>query len=67
MIANSMTNDNLVTVDFFRLNTVLIRMVRTGKLTNDEREDLLHKAGLLKPEDGRWKENGNSILTLTNS
>lgn len=66
MITHSMTNDNLVTVDFFRLNTVLIRMVRTGKLTNNEREDLLHKAGLLKLEDGRWKESDTAILALVN-
>lgn len=66
MITHSMTNDNLVTVDFFRLNTVLIRMVRTGKLTNEEREDLLHKAGLLKLEDGRWKESETATLALVN-
>ena len=66
MITHSMVNDNLVTVDFFRLNTVLIRMVRTGKLTNDEREDLLHKAGLLKLEDGRWKESDTTTLALAN-
>ena len=66
MITHSMANDNLVTVDFFRLNTVLIRMVRTGKLTNEEREDLLHKAGLLKLEDGRWKESETATLALVN-
>ena len=66
MITHSMANDNLVTVDFFRLNTVLIRMVRTGKLTNEEREDLLHKAGLLKLEDGRWKESDTATLALVN-
>lgn len=66
MITHSMTNNNLVTVDFFRLNTVLIRMVRTGKLTNEEREDLLHKAGLLKLEDGRWKESETATLALVN-
>jgi hypothetical protein len=66
MITNSMINDNLVTVDFLRLNTVLVRMVRQGKLTNSEREDLLHKAGLLKLENGKWRENDTTILSLVN-
>lgn len=66
MITISMENDNLVTTDFFRLNGVLVRMVRNGQLTQGEREELLHKAGLLKLEDGRWKESDTAILTLIN-
>lgn len=66
MITLSMENDNLVTTDFFRLNGVLVRMVRNGQLTQSEREELLHKAGLLKLEDGRWKESDTAILTLIN-
>jgi hypothetical protein len=61
-----MTNDDLVTVDFYHLNTVLIKMVRKGQLTNDEREGLLHKSGLIKLEDGRWQESDTAILTLVN-
>jgi hypothetical protein len=66
MITDTMTNDNLVTVDFYHLNTVLIKMVRMGQLTNEEREGLLHKSGLIKLEDGRWQESNTSILTLIN-
>jgi len=66
MITNTMTNDNLVTVDFYHLNTVLIKMVRMGQLTNEEREGLLHKSGLIKLEDGRWQESDTAILTLVN-
>jgi hypothetical protein len=66
MITDTMTNDNLVTVDFYHLNTVLIKMVRMGQLTNEERESLLHKSGLIKLEDGRWQESDTAILTLVN-
>jgi len=66
MITDTMTNDNLVTVDFYHLNTVLIKMVRMGQLTNEEREGLLHKSGLIKLEDGRWQESDTAILTLVN-
>lgn len=66
MITLSMKNDNLVTTDFFRLNGILVRMVRNGQLTQSEREELLHKAGLLKLEDGRWKESDTAVLTLIN-
>ena len=66
MITNSVMNNDLVTVDFFHLSNVLIKLVRTGKLTQSEREDLLHKAGLLKLENNEWKQPNGSILTLHN-
>ena len=66
MIMNSMEHDNLVSIDFFRLKDVLLKMVRTGLLSQVEREELLRKAGLLKLEDGRWRESENTILTLFN-
>lgn len=66
MIMNSMEHDNLVSIDFFRLNDVLLKMVRIGLLSQVEREELLRKAGLLKLEDGRWRESENTILTLFN-
>ena len=66
MITDTMIDDKMVTIDFLRLNSVLIKMVRKGQLTNDEREDLLHKSGLIKLEDGRWQEEENAILTLIN-
>ena len=66
MIMNSMEHDNLVSIDFFSLNDVLLKMVRIGLLSQVEREELLRKAGLLKLEDGRWRESENTILTLFN-
>lgn len=66
MITHLMEYDNLVSIDFFRLNAVLIKMVRTGAITQSERESLLHKAGLLKLQDGRWQESETTILTLSN-
>ena len=31
-------------------------MVDNNQLTEGEREELLHKSGLIKQEDGTWKE-----------
>jgi len=56
----------LNTTDHIHLNNTLIKMVRDDKITANEREDLLRKAGLLKLEDGRWKESDTVILTLSN-
>jgi hypothetical protein len=66
MIDYIMTTNDLVSVDFFRLNDVLLKMVRAGQLTISEREDLLYKSGLIKLEDGRWRESETTILTLVN-
>jgi hypothetical protein len=66
MIDYIMTTNDLVSVDFFRLNDVLLKMVRAGQLTVSEREDLLYKSGLIKLEDGRWRESETTILTLVN-
>lgn len=46
----------LITADYFRLNEILKQMVEANQLTNGEREELLHKSGLIKQEDGTWKE-----------
>ena len=46
----------LITADYFRLNKILKQMVDNNQLTNGEREELLHKSGLIKQEDGTWKE-----------
>ena len=56
----------LVTTDYLCLNRVLIKMVIDNKITAEEREVLLHKAGLLKLTDGRWRESESSVLTLQN-
>ena len=50
------TSDMLITADYFRLDGILKQMVKANAITNKEREELLHKSGLIKQEDGRWKE-----------
>ena len=42
-------------------------MVREDRLATIEREDLLRKAGLVKLEDGRWRESAETIIELHNS
>ena len=50
------TIDMLITADYFRLNEILKKMVEANAITSQEREELLHKSGLIKQEDGTWKE-----------
>lgn len=54
----------MVTIHYFRFNEILVLMVREGKLSNSERLDLLAKAGLLRLEENKWKQEDGSILTL---
>jgi hypothetical protein len=61
-----MDNLDLCTAEHFRLNDALVKMVLNGSITNADREELLHKAKLLKLEDGRWKDSEGSILNLKN-
>tara|TARA_B100000900_G_scaffold401011_1_gene405244 strand:- start:634 stop:855 length:222 start_codon:yes stop_codon:yes gene_type:complete len=64
--------DMLITADYFRLSDILKKMVEDNAITSEEREELLHKSGLIKLGDGRWKEESNdprsgstsAILTL---
>jgi hypothetical protein len=49
-------SDMLITADYFRLSGILKQMVAANQITSEEREELLHKSGLIKQEDGRWKE-----------
>ena len=67
-IINNIEAYMLITADYFRLK----KMVAANQITTNEREELLHKSGLIKQEDGRWKDvpadprSGNypSYLTL---
>ena len=54
----------ITTIDYFRLNEVLVKMVLEQMITSKEREELLHKAGLLKLENQSWKMTDGSILTF---
>ena len=54
----------LVTADYLRLANVLQKMVTYNQITSLEREALLHKSGLIKLEDNKWKEPDGAILTM---
>lgn len=54
----------IYTTEYFQFNSILIKMVLNGSLTNIEREELLYKAKLLKLKDGRWKDLSGAILIL---
>jgi len=64
MVSIQMDNKELNTSDHFQLNKVLVKMVLNGLISKIEREQLLHKAKLLKLKDGKWKDENGSILTL---
>lgn len=55
----------MVTVEYFRFNETLVVLVREGKLSNSERLDLLLRAGLIRIDENKWKQEDGSILTLT--
>jgi len=59
-----MTSMELCTAEYFQLDDILTKMVLNGSITNANREELLHKAKLLKTKDGRWKDSNGGILTL---
>lgn len=59
-----MTSQDLCSAEHFQFNKILTKMVLNGSISNEDREELLHKAKLLKTEDGKWKNSEGSILTL---
>lgn len=60
----NMTSTDLCTAEHFQLNIILTKMVLNGSISNEDREELLHKAKLLKLKDGRWKDQEGAILNL---
>ena len=61
---NKSINYMLITVDYLRLIDILNKMVIANQLTEKEALELLHKSGLIKLEDNRWKEPSGAILTI---
>lgn len=55
--------DMLITADYLRLNDILKKMVEANQIAEVDREELLHKSGLIKLGDGRWKETSNDPRT----
>ena len=60
----TMTSRQLCTAEYFQLNDILTNMVLNGSISNDDREELLHKAKLLKTKDGNWKDSNGDTLKL---
>ena len=55
----------LITAEYLRLQGILKQMVDFNQITAEDREALLHKSGLIKLEDDRWKEKeSGAILTF---
>lgn len=47
---------DLCTYEFFQLNKILNKMVSSNTISLEDKEELLHKSGLIKLEDGSWKQ-----------
>ena len=54
----------LVTTDYLRLLSILQKMVIANKLTEKQASELLHKSGLIKLKENKWKEPSGAILTI---
>lgn len=52
----------LCTTELIHLNKSLIKMVQFGMITDEERESLLCKTGLVKLKDNRWRESETAII-----
>jgi len=47
---------DLCTYEFFQLNKILNKMVSSNAISLEDKEELLHKSGLIKLEDSSWKQ-----------
>lgn len=47
---------DLCTYEFLQLNKILNKMVFSKHISQEEKEELLHKSGLTKLEDGSWSQ-----------
>lgn len=54
----------MVTIDFIHLNRVLTKMVELKRISEEERSDVLLKAGLRKLSETEWIQDDGSILTF---
>lgn len=59
------TCTEIVTADFIHLNRVLTKMVELKCISEEERESILNKSGLLKLSETEWIEEDGSILTFS--
>ena len=61
---NKSINYMLVTTDYFHLINILKKMVIANQLTEKQASELLHKSGLIKLKENKWKEPSGAILTI---
>ena len=54
----------LITTDYLRLIDISKKMVIANQLTEKQASELLHKSGLIKLEENKWKEPSGAILTI---
>ena len=54
---------NLCTYEFLQLNKILNKMVSSKHISQEEREELLHKSGLTKLEDRSWSQYVESTMS----
>lgn len=47
---------DLCTYEFLQLNKILNKMVFSKHISQEEKEELLHKSGLTKLKDGSWSQ-----------
>jgi len=54
---------DLCTYEFLQLNKILNKMVSSKLISQEEKEELLHKSGLTKLEDGSWSQYVESTMS----
>jgi hypothetical protein len=64
--STSSQKSELIIEDYFNLNTVLTKMSLNKSITEEERESLLAKTGLIKVNSEQWKTPEGSVLKFTN-
>ncbi len=57
-------NSQMETVDYFRLNDILVKLVNDKKILPTERNSLLKKSGLFMITENKWLQEKAGILTF---
>ena len=52
------------TTDHFNFYKALSKLVKLGEISEQEKENLLTKSGLLKIDDKQYKDESGAILTM---
>lgn len=57
--------NSLNTTEHFNLLKSLSKLVKSGKISEKEKENLLIKSGLSKIDDKQYKDESGAILTIS--